>query len=144
MHQCLKPNSNEVASKIVDGEAILINLSNGMYYSLDSVGGLIWSLIEAGKSEHSIVDTLVGHFGIAKKTAAQDVRNLIEELTKENLIVSLMDETGSGSREIDATSAPAAYTTPHLIKFDDMTELFALDPPLPELPSLKKQGNVKS
>ena len=38
MVQYLKPNSDGVASKIVDGEAILINLSNGMYYSMDAVG----------------------------------------------------------------------------------------------------------
>jgi len=36
----LRPNEEEVASKVMDGEAILINLSNGIYYSMDKVGGV--------------------------------------------------------------------------------------------------------
>ncbi len=47
---CLEINSDEVAAQVIDGEAIIINLSNGMYYSLDGVGGEIWSLIVEGRT----------------------------------------------------------------------------------------------
>jgi hypothetical protein len=46
LHDHLRPHTEEVAAKGIDGEAILINLSNGIYYSLDNVGGLIWELID--------------------------------------------------------------------------------------------------
>ena len=142
MHKYLKPNSDEVASKIVDGEAILINLLNGMYYSMDSVGGFIWSLIEAGHSQESIAEAVADHYGIARKTAIQDVATLIGELTEENLIVSVTGEAVAGSHEIDDTSAPEAYTAPRVNKFDDMVDLFALDPPLPELSNLRSPSKV--
>ena len=51
----LRPNGEEVAAKVMDGEAILINLSNGMYYSMDKVGGFIWELIEGGYSIQQVV-----------------------------------------------------------------------------------------
>ena len=39
----LVPNVAEVAAKVMDGEAILINLANGMYYSMDGAGGFLWT-----------------------------------------------------------------------------------------------------
>ena len=99
MRQYLKPNSHEVASKIVDGEAILINLSNGMYYSTDSVGAFVWSLIESGHSQDSIAEVVADHYGIARKTAIQDVATLIGELTRENLIVSVTGEAAEEALE---------------------------------------------
>jgi hypothetical protein len=37
--QHVRPNSEEVAAKVMDGEAILINLSNGIYYRMVKWGG---------------------------------------------------------------------------------------------------------
>ena len=37
----MQPNKEEVAAKVMDGEAILINLSNGIYYSMDKVGAVV-------------------------------------------------------------------------------------------------------
>ena len=54
----LKPNTAEVAAKDVDGEAVLINLTNGMYYSMDLVGGFVWSLIESGYDLAAIADAV--------------------------------------------------------------------------------------
>ena len=31
-------NTEEVAAKVIDGEAIIINLTTGVYYSMDGVG----------------------------------------------------------------------------------------------------------
>ena len=54
----LRPNEAEVAAKVLDGEAIIINLSNGIYYSMDKVGGLIWEMIERGRSLQEIVESI--------------------------------------------------------------------------------------
>jgi len=142
LRQYLRPNSDDVAAKIVDGEAILINLSNGMYYSMDSVGAFVWSLIEAGRSQDSIAEVVAGQYGIAKETAIQDIAALIEELTKENLIVLVTGDSAAEYQEIDDISASEAYTAPQVTKFDDMAELFAFDPPLARVSNLKKLGDT--
>lgn len=58
------PKSDQIAAKVMDGEAVIIDLATGVYYSMDGVGGLIWSLIEATQS----MDDMVGAV-----TAASDV-----------------------------------------------------------------------
>ena len=55
MAQVLIPNTEDVAAKMVDGEAILINVTNGMYYSTDQVGGFVWSMIEDQQGLEDIV-----------------------------------------------------------------------------------------
>ena len=53
-HKRLIPNKKEVAVKIMDGEAIFINLSSGVYYSMDSIGAIIWEMIENGQKHGKI------------------------------------------------------------------------------------------
>lgn len=129
----LQSNEREVASKVVDGEAVLINLVNGMYYSLDKVGGLAWSMITSGSSITRIAEAIVERYAVPVSQAQEDVRRLVEELLAEGLIVvGEGDATASPIPAMD--SAASFYEAPGLVKYDDMAEMFALDPPLPELP----------
>jgi len=137
MHQYLKPNSDEVASKIIDGEAILINLASGMYYSMDSVGAFVWSLIEAGHSQESIAVTVADRYGIARDTAIQDVAALVSELTAEKLVVPATGEPAAEPQAVGDGAPSEAYNAPRVNKYDDMAELFAFDPPLARVSDLK-------
>lgn len=138
MPQYLKPNTAEVAAKDVDGEAVLINLTNGMYYSMDLVGGFIWSLIEGGYDLAAIADAVAKRYGIAEDMAKKDVETLAQQLLDENLALRGEGEASSGPIEAKGAPAPEAYAAPQLNKFDDMVDLFALDPPLPELSKLNR------
>ena len=86
---CLRPNQDDVASKVMDGEAIIINLSNGIYYSMDKVGGLVWELIEKESSSEKIVTTLTASYDVERTQAQADVERLVAELFEEKLIVEL-------------------------------------------------------
>lgn len=140
MHQYLKPNTEEVASKVVDGEAILINLSNGMYYSMDTVGGYIWSLVTHGHDLEAISSAVAQHYGIDEETAKQDVNALAAQLIEERIAIPADAGTQATPPEMDKSPAEDAYATPQLSKFDDMVDLFAIDPPLPELSKLNNRG----
>lgn len=131
----LKPNEHQVASKVVDGEAILIDLSSGMYYSMEKVSGLVWSMIMAGSSIAIIADVIADRYSVPVAQAQEDVRALVEELLADNLVLvdKLRDELSSVPA-VDGAVGP--YERPRLLKYDDMAEMFALDPPLPELPPL--------
>jgi len=133
MHKYLKPNTNEVASKVVDGEAILINLSNGMYFSLDAVGGSIWTLVSDGHDLNTISTAVAQHYGVAEDTVANDIQTFAQTLVEEGLVVSSDSDAPAGQPAPQLTPATGDYATPQLTKFDDMVDLFALDPPLPEL-----------
>lgn len=135
----LRSNRPEIAAKIVDGEAILINLNSGVYYSMGGSGPFVWALLDRGTSISEIVDAVANHFRIPGSAAAEDLRRLANELVDEGLAVVGAPLSPGNGAEPDASSsgeAPTTFEPPRLVKYDDMAEIFALDPPLPELPSL--------
>jgi hypothetical protein len=126
------PNASDIAAKVIDGEAIIMNLSNGLYFSMDKVGALIWESVEAGHSVQEIGDLVQGRFAVDPETAQADVARLLEELLAEDL-VQTKDGEGSGE-PVDFNGEPRAdYIPPVLNKYSDMADLLALDPPMPGL-----------
>ena len=76
----------EVAAKVIDGEAILINLSTGLYYSMGKVGGRVWSLIEQNRNCRDIASAISAEYEITAAAAANDVAELVAQLAAEKLI----------------------------------------------------------
>ncbi len=130
-HDRLRPNADEVVSKVMDGEAIVIRLSDGVYYSLDRAGGLVWELIEAETSLADIAAHLAARYEVSVEGALRDVLRLAEELVRERL-VSTAD--GAPPRSVAPTpDVRAPYEPPLLAVYRDMGDLLALDPPAPGL-----------
>jgi hypothetical protein len=127
----LRPNEGQVAARVMDGEAIMINLSNGMYYSMDGVGGLIWEMIEGRHSLEEIAATIVLHHDVLPEQAQADVQRLVEELVQENLVQVSDDQAPNGAGQREAPEEQLCYEPPQLTTYRDMGDLLALDPPTP-------------
>src|SRR5262245_26886534 len=69
----VRPNEEEVVAKLMDGEAIIINLVTGVYYSMEGAGASIWAMIEAGDAVDTIVSTLASECAIPRQRASEDV-----------------------------------------------------------------------
>ncbi|CAN5199599.1 hypothetical protein BH24PSE2_BH24PSE2_08800 [soil metagenome] len=123
-------NAEHVAAKVMDGEAILINLSNGLYYRMGGIGGWIWRLIEGGHSVSEIAEAVAKRFDRTTESVLQDVQRMTTELLSEELI-RIAD--GDTPRDVEQPDMPASYEPPALEKYSDMADMFALDPPLPGL-----------
>lgn len=130
-HAAYLPNSEEVAAEVLDGEAVLINLSNGMYYSIDGVGGRIWELVEQGHDVAGMVDDLMLRYEVDHRTMESDLEKFIGELVAENLVVPAPDPATFAAAP--APDARQPYAAPELNAFRDMGDLLALDPPMPGL-----------
>lgn len=127
-------NETEVAAKVIDGEAIILNLSTGLYYSLDGAGAKIWEMLVANRSLEQIVDALAQAYTESAPRIESDVAQLVSDLEEEHLIVTAngatpMTEAWSPAPEGEA----AGYVSPALVKHTDMADLLALDPPMPGL-----------
>jgi hypothetical protein len=134
----LAPNSAEVAASVLDGEAIMINLSSGVYYSMDGVGGLIWELIAQRQRLEEIVAAIVQAYDVPADRAKTDLERLAGELLGEQL-VCVVDGVAPASPPTPAPTEPAhklCYEAPRLQTYRDMEDLLALDPPLPRLEDL--------
>jgi hypothetical protein len=71
-------NRPQVINETIDGEAIMINLATGSYYSLDRVGGDLWALVEASLSGEEIVVEL----GRRYDADENDIRRGVDELLR--------------------------------------------------------------
>ncbi len=130
LHSRLRRNEEEVAAKVMDGEAIIINLANGSYYSMEKTGGAIWAMIEEGCSLEEMVAQLTRRYAVSRTQAQADVERLAAELLQEALVTLSDDATTSQPRQ-DLTVGPLPYEPPILNVYRDMADLLALDPPVP-------------
>ncbi|HEY7320684.1 MAG TPA: PqqD family protein [Candidatus Binatia bacterium] len=145
VRQHVRPNTEEVAAKVMDGEAILINLSNGIYYSMDKVGAVVWELVEKNFSPEEMVAFITNRYDVESERARTDVERLLKELVDEKLILQV-DGVADGDREQPRQEdAKAPYDEPRLNIYRDMGDLLALDPPTPGLEATpwKEPGGEK-
>jgi hypothetical protein len=122
--------SEEIAYKTLDGETIIINLVNGVYYSLPGVGSEVWELIATGRSLAESAAILSARYGAPPEVVAADLIRLAEQLVTENLLDPASG--GDPAGELPPPSpAERAYQAPALQAYRDMADLLALDPPTP-------------
>ena len=80
-------NSPTVINETIEEESVIINLSDGFYYSLDNVGSLIWDAINTKTPVATIVALVKSHFTGDAAAIESAVKELLEELIREKLIV---------------------------------------------------------
>jgi hypothetical protein len=124
-------NEQETVAKLVDGEAILINLITSIYFSMDGTGAFIWSRIEEGEPLDAIAARLASAFDVAEPQARADLDRLVGELLEHRLVVA--DDGSVSAVSVDGThpAEKAPYVAPKLNTYADMGDLLALDPPVP-------------
>lgn len=131
--QRLELNAADVAAKDIDGEILVMNVANGMYYSLDGVGAVAWRLLAAAHSLQQVADVLASAYEVDPAATLDDVTDLAIQLVDEGL-VSVAGASAAtiapGSADFDADGT---YTAPRLNSYSDMADLLALDPPMPGL-----------
>lgn len=133
LEQRLKVIDSDVAAEVMDGEAIIINLATGVYYSMDGAGASLWSMVQQGYTLETVAEALGTRFGVQPERVEADVVSVAAKLLDEGLVVV---EEADGSEEssppvLEPTEAD--YRPPVLEVYRDMEQLLALDPPMPGL-----------
>ena len=147
-NQRFRVNTPMVTHETIDGEAVIINLDSGNYYSLVDAGSFIWGLIDKGASAREVQNVVLATYHGDADDIDRGVQHLLAQLQQENLIVPV-DVAG----DIDFTKVipsnnnheKPSFNPPSLNKYSDMQELLLLDPihdvdeagwpkPVPDLP----------
>ena len=123
------PNFREVTAKVIEGEAIVINLNTGDYYSLVGAGALVWECIEARLNVDAIADCVAEHYDVERDVIERDLAAVLTQLRDESLIVEA--EGDAAATPPAPAEAKSTYAAPILECFRDMSDLLALDPPVP-------------
>jgi hypothetical protein len=126
-----------VAARVLDGEAIMIHLESGRYYSAEGVAATLWSLLDGGSRVGSIVAAVAGRFDVPPDRAREDVERFVAELLREELLVVGQAADVTGPADVVADFGDAPYSAPTLHAYRDMADLLALDPPMPSLKPMR-------
>lgn len=78
--------SDRVLSRVLDGEAVLLDLAAGSYLGLDEVGTAIWSGLEEGLPAGAILARILERYDVAEAVARDDLARLLGELEARGLI----------------------------------------------------------
>lgn len=137
----LKPNTDEVVSKVIDGEAVIINLSNGVYYSTDKLGAEIWGLVSEVASANEIVEAIASQYDVDRAKVEEDVAQMLNRLVEEDLVLEASVDEGSARSAAPTRTEKGVYESPTLQVYRDMGDLLALDPPQPGLENTPWKGD---
>jgi hypothetical protein len=131
-NQRFRVNTPTVTHETIDGEAVIINLDSGNYYSLVDVGSFIWGLIETGASASEVQNRVLQSYQGDATDIDRGVQELLVQLQQENLIVPVdaaeaftqLNQEPSSNNNHEKPS----FNPPLLNKYSDMQELLLLDP----------------
>jgi len=79
-------SDNQVSSDL-DGESVILDLDEGIYYGLDIVGTRIWDIIKEPVSVSAIISTITDEYDVTEEQCKKDVLDLLKDLHEHGLIV---------------------------------------------------------
>lgn len=85
IHSIVAPVDN-VTWSAIDNEAILLNLLNGCYYTLNEVGCESWKLMDAKRTLQKIARELCKLYDVGPQQVELDLLALAKELQQEQLV----------------------------------------------------------
>ena len=68
------------------GEAAILQLESGVYYTLNPVGARVWTLVQQPVRVAALRDTLVAEYDVAPERLEADLVDLLTRLSAERLI----------------------------------------------------------
>jgi hypothetical protein len=86
MWEAIFVRSPDVNSTVLDKEAVLLNLENGVYYTLNPVGTTIWELMTGERTLAEILPALCERYDVSEAAAGRDLVALVTRLHREGLI----------------------------------------------------------
>jgi len=133
-NQRFRVNTPTVTHETIDGEAVIINLDSGNYYSLIEVGSFIWGLVEKGSSASEVQNLVLQTYQGDANEVDRCVQELLAQLQQEGLIVPVDGEGALNLVQLNQVlpsnnnHEKPSFNPPLLNKYSDMQELLLLDP----------------
>ena len=83
---------DDIVYREVDGSVVTLSLTTGAYVTLDSVGSVIWHLIEQDGRRSSVRRSLLNEFDLDEQTCDEELDAFLERLAEKQLVTVSVDE----------------------------------------------------
>jgi hypothetical protein len=78
--------SANVVWRDLDREIVILNLTSGVYFSVDGAGTRIWTLMSEQLATEDIIRKLISEFEVEESQLRSDVESLVKDLADQGLI----------------------------------------------------------
>lgn len=117
-------NAPTIIGEAVDGEVMVMNLRDGIYYSVTGAAAAIWPALAGGVALDEIAVTVARTTGAPLARVAADLDAFVTRLEDEGIL-----RAASGMpRDPPRIVAPGSYQGFSIERFDDMRAMLILDP----------------
>jgi hypothetical protein len=131
MVRVYQPNSPAVASEIIDGEAVIMHLKSGKYFSAAASGGFIWGCVERLQPVDHIITVFTEQYAATPAQAKDAVESFLAQLLADDLVRPAGDDHAVAPlplAELGGSNSRRAFISPTLNVYSDMQDLLLLDP----------------
>jgi hypothetical protein len=122
--------SNNLSSDAIDNEVVIVNLRNGLYYSLTELGAEIWNYVQAQWSLGEMIERIEERYASDRACVREWIVRFLSELEDEALIVRMAaSQTATAAAMAGGAMmfhVPVPLKRPSLMKFTDMTDVTPL------------------
>ena len=79
----------DVVFRDLAGEAVILNLSTGVYFGLDEVGTRIWQLLAQHGDKEKLIQEVLSEYEVEETNLRRDIDLLLKELLGKGLLVDV-------------------------------------------------------
>ncbi|MDF2378264.1 MAG: PqqD family protein [Verrucomicrobiales bacterium] len=117
--------ADQVASRILDGEAVLIHYGSSEYFSLNRAGTWVWEALDASpRADGDVSKVLSAHFQLDESETGGQIQAFFRELEEAGLISSVdQSQAEAAAVQLDASGIDWEYDPPQLTKCGDLETL---------------------
>lgn len=120
----------DISSEVIDDEVMIMDLSNGRYYSLQGAGMLVWESLRQGVSIQETINKCLDRYQGDVEEISGQVNSLVEELVAQGLVT--LEHDGKTETELQVSAEREQNGIPfancQLNVYTDMEDLLLLDP----------------
>jgi len=81
-------NRDAAQWRVVDGEAVVVNMDSSYYYGLNRSGTFVWTILtEQAASVDELAERVASEFGVETARARTDVEAVVRQLAEEHLVM---------------------------------------------------------
>lgn len=124
--QQFRLNAPLAVSEMIDGEAVIMNMDSGHYFSARGLAGVLWEWTIAGQPVGAMIAAVLSVWPTA--SADHDICAFMDQLQAHALVVPIPTKAALAPQHHADLATLGAYAVPVLDVFTDMQDLLLLDP----------------
>ena len=125
-----RANGPRFVDETVDGEALIMDMVKGAYYTCLGPAAIAWDALKRGFEPAEITAMLSSTYEVGPADVDRDLAGFVDELLREEMLVVRDDASPPDLRTpLDGDGAPAGpYEAMSLDRYTDLADLILLDP----------------